>query len=388
MGSWQKINNIIWGINKIADPTNLLKPGDNNVIKDGWPQGKPNRQYFNWILEECHNNLAFFETNGWPTWDATTTYDNYSIVRFGTKHYISLQTANLNKDPSTETSWWKDYFVWLTEQAGTEQTNQTVANFNDGYFYPHPEFSTGTSVNLTGDNLLGTDLTLYPLSANPLAIAVPTTVANTWYYIYVDIPAGSDIVAGDVSITTVTPSFNHATGMYESGTKRCIGYIEGHNTGNGEAEPFIVSSGWYQRQNEKKKLALYTPSPMTNTTLYAGVPNFDGKGLAEIVGYCYESESACFSYADCTEFTGNLADENLGWGSAPANHQYNGQVVSSITLLSGETLAPGIASSSNIITDSSGNILISGHNISAPGQDEAMAFWLKRFKLPRGIFSI
>lgn len=386
MATWQKVNNVIWAINNLGDPSDLLKPGDDNVIKEGWPQGKPNRQYFNWILEECHNNIAFLETNGWPTWDETTTYDQYALVRYGTKHFISLQTANLNKTPNTETTWWKDYFVWLTEQAGTEQTNQTVANFNDAYFYPHPVFVTGTTVNLTSDNILLTDLGIYPLDTNPLTLTVPTTVANTWYYIYVDIPAGSDIVAGDCSITTTTPTFDHALGMFKSGTKRCIGYIEGNNTGNGEAEPYIVSNGWYQRRDKKRRLAVYQPSPQTNTTLYAGVPNFDGKGLAEIMSYCYEFNRAAFAYADNTGFSGSLGVTDHGASGVPSYQQFNGMLSSGFTADDPDD-GPAIGGSSLVSTDSSGNILISGHTVGG-GQDDAMTFWLNKFRLPRGIYSV
>lgn len=384
--AWQQINGVIWALDKVGDPANLVKPS-NTAIKTGYPQGKPNRQNDNWIIEELHNNLSYLETNGWPTWDATTTYDTYALVRYGTKHYISLQTANLNKDPATETAWWKDYFVWLTEQAGTEQTNQTVANFNAGYFYPHPDFSTGTTINLTGDYLLATNLTLYPLSANPLAITVPTTVANTWYYIYVDIPAGSDIVAGDVSITTVVPSYDPTTGMYESGTKRCIGYIEGHNTGNGEAEPFITANGWYQRRDKKRRLALYQPAPNINTTLYSGAPNFDGNGVVELVSCVHETNGAAYSYIDHGSFSGNINNADLD-GYAPGGSLlgYNGQIVTGITAY---PLASdgGVSSSaaSLVMVDSSSNVIVAGH--AGTSQDEMLAVFLQRFKLPRGIFS-
>lgn len=377
---WQKINGVIWALDKVGDPANLVKPSD-TAIKTGYPQGKPNRQNDNWILEELHNNLSYLETNGWPTWDATVTYDTYALVRYGTKHYISIQTTNLNKDPSTEITWWKDYFVWLTEQAGTEQTNQTVANYNAGYFYPHPEFVSGTTVNLTGDNLLGTDLTLYPLSSNPLAITVPTTVANTWYYVYVDIPAGSDIVAGDVSITTVTPSFDPATGLYKSGTKRCIGYIEGHNTGNGEAEPFIVAEGWYQRRDKKRRLALYTPAPNTGTTLYSGVPNFDGRGIAEVLAVTYEELGQGHAFVDDAQFSGTINASDLTDFNPGFQLGFNGQSITGI--FTEHEVSVGAACL--VSTDSSGNILVAAH--TAGSDDEMMAVWLKKFKLPRGIFS-
>lgn len=379
------INNIVWCEANSGDPSFLIKPSD-SVIEEGWPEGFPDRQNANWLWWHIHQNLAFFETGGLFLWDAGITYDQYALIRFGTKHYISLQTANLNKNPGTETAWWKDYFVWLSEQAGTEQTNQTVANFNDGYFYPHPTYVTGTTVNLTNTNILLTDLTLYPLSATPLTITVPTTVANTWYYVYVDVPAGASIVAGDVSITTVTPSFNHSSGMFESGTKRCVGYIEGNNTGNGEAEPFITSGGWYQRRDKKKRLAVYQPSPQTNTTLYAGVPNFDGKGLAEIMSYCYDSERAAFAYADNTGFSGSLGVTDHGASGVPSYQQFNGMLSSGFTADDGDD-GPAIGGSSLVSTDSSGNILVSGHTAGG-GQDDAMTFWLNKFRLPRGIYSI
>jgi hypothetical protein len=379
------INGVVWGENVATDPAELLRPSD-STIQTGWPEGKPPRQTDNWLKWHVHQNLEFIESQGVFLWDSSITYSQYAKVRFGTKHYISLQNSNTNKSPSTETAWWKDYFVWLSEQAGTEQTNQTVANFNDGYFYPHPVFVTGTTVNMTNTNILLTDLGLYPLSSTPLTITVPTTVANTWYYIYVDVPAGASVVTGDVSITTTTPTFDHSKGMFISGTKRCIGYIEGNNTGNGEAEPYLVGNGWYQRRDEKRKLALYTPSPQTNTTLYAGVPNFDGWGIAEIASYSYEEERATFAYADNTGFVGNLGDENHGWGSAPVNHQYNGQIINGITSSVSAT-DPSTGAAGLVMTDTSGNILVSGHNVGG-AQDEAMAFWLKRFALPRGIFSV
>jgi hypothetical protein len=380
------IDSIVWANDVATDPANLIKPSD-AAIKQGWPQGIPDRQNGNWLWWHLHQNLAYIETNGIYLWDAGIEYDQYAMVRYGTKHYISLQSANENQNPGTETLYWKDYFVWLTEQAGTEQTNQTVANYLQAYQYPHPSFATGTTINLTGDNLLLPDLNIYPLDTNPLTITVPTTVANTWYYVYVDEPAGSDIVSGDVSITTVIPSFDDSVGMFVSGTKRCIGYIEGHNTGNGEAEPYIVSQGWYQRRDEKKRLALYTPSPQVNTTLFAGVPNFDGKGLAEIASFTYESETTAMAYADATGFSGNIADGDLAdYVTGPYIFPYNGQVVGGISLATGEDNV-SVSGVSNIITDSSGNIIVSGHNL-VTAEDEAMAFWLKRFKLPRGIFTI
>lgn len=378
------ISGVVWGENVATDPANLLRPSD-STIQTGWPEGKPPRQTDNWLKWHVHQNLEYIESQGKFLWDSTITYDQYAEVRFGTKHYISLQSGNLNKNPSSETTWWKDYFVWLTEQAGTEQTNQTVANFNDGYFYPHPEYVTGTTVNLTNTNILLTDLGLYPLSATPLTITVPTTVANTWYYVYVDIPAGANVVAGDVSITTVTPTFDHSKGMFVSGTKRCIGYIEGNNTGNGEAEPYVITGGWYQRQNKKRRLALYTPAPQTNTTLYCGVPNFDGNGMAEITTAHYEEGQVAMGFADHTSYTGSLNASDLTDYLEPG---YDLLMNGSNTAASGVNVVTVndvfTAGVSNVATDSSGNILISSHS---GGQDEMMAVWLKRFRLPRGIYS-
>lgn len=383
--AWNQIDSIIWGIDNAGDPSDLLKPSDPNVIKAGWPQGKPNRQYFNWILYDCHNNIGFLETNGWPTWDGSTEYDQYALVRYGTKHYISLQTANENNTPSTATAWWKDYFVWLSEQAGTEQTNQTVAAFNEGYYFEHPEYVDGDTIYLNGDNILLTDLALYPLDVNPLTITVPTLSANTWYYVYVEIPSGSDVVPGDVSIITTAPSFNPANGMYFSGTKRCIGYIEGHNTGNGDAEPFVVANGWYQRRDKKKRLALYTPAPQTNTTLYSGAPGFDGNGLVEVTMASYEAGTTGMGFAEHPDYSGSINASDLSDYTDPGyDIGFNGSNISGVSLESGISNDIAIIASGIVPVDSSSNIFVSSHS-GGSVQDEMLAVWLRRFKLPKGI---
>ena len=41
------------------------------------------------------------------TWSNSTTYAKDAVVRYNGVTYISLQAANLNKTPSTQTAWWK-----------------------------------------------------------------------------------------------------------------------------------------------------------------------------------------------------------------------------------------------------------------------------------------
>jgi len=41
------------------------------------------------------------------TWDSGTTYSSGDTVSYGTELYQSLQSSNLNKQPDTETSWWR-----------------------------------------------------------------------------------------------------------------------------------------------------------------------------------------------------------------------------------------------------------------------------------------
>lgn len=55
--------------------------------------------------------LSTTATESNPTWSSATTYAKDAIVVYGTRLYISLQAANLNKQPDllTSAAWWSDY---------------------------------------------------------------------------------------------------------------------------------------------------------------------------------------------------------------------------------------------------------------------------------------
>ena len=56
------------------------------------------------------------------TWSSVVTYSAGNFVTHGNKFYVSLQDANLNKNPSTETTWWSE-----TEMTGAIWTNSVPA---------------------------------------------------------------------------------------------------------------------------------------------------------------------------------------------------------------------------------------------------------------------
>ncbi|NIU83352.1 MAG: hypothetical protein GWN64_07695 [Candidatus Thorarchaeota archaeon] len=65
-----------------------------------------------------------------PEWSSTYTYSADDIVAYGGKVYKSLQNSNLNKNPSTETSWWED----------TDTTNNTFPTWSSLVTYASGDF--------------------------------------------------------------------------------------------------------------------------------------------------------------------------------------------------------------------------------------------------------
>ena len=55
------------------------------------------------------NSLAYYSTTGGTEWLDTRTYNEDEIVGYSGALYISLQDANLNKQPDTQTLWWEEF---------------------------------------------------------------------------------------------------------------------------------------------------------------------------------------------------------------------------------------------------------------------------------------
>jgi prefoldin subunit 5 len=109
---------------------------------------------------------ALANSVGLTNWDSAKTYAANVYVQYGGKIYISLQASNTNKNPSSQTAYWREAFVSLS-------ANQTIAGtktFTSAVVIPAPTGDTHaatkkyvddnkskTTYSLVGDVLYITD---------------------------------------------------------------------------------------------------------------------------------------------------------------------------------------------------------------------------------------
>ena len=116
------IGSKIWA-NNAADPANRTEPTLAEIVA-GWPEGKPPRQTFNWLDYVQHNNLAFFEQEGFYEWDPLIEYQKFGVCRAADDVlYISKVDVNQGNDPSggTDLVNWEDFSSWIGRQSSVSK---------------------------------------------------------------------------------------------------------------------------------------------------------------------------------------------------------------------------------------------------------------------------
>lgn len=80
-------------------------------IQTGWIKEKPSVEYMNWLQNRHDTMLAYINQQGIVEWDNATEYqEDTSYVQYGDFVYRALQTGS-NKQPDTETTYWKKAFA-------------------------------------------------------------------------------------------------------------------------------------------------------------------------------------------------------------------------------------------------------------------------------------
>lgn len=115
---------------------------DASKITQGWLVEVVPRQYWNWIENRQDKMLAYLSQKGIPEWDSTTEYIiNKSYVQHNNIVYKCIQTGT-NKDPSTQTAYWKKAF---TESNAVSEAVSGLTPAADRYVY-----FTGATTAATG----------------------------------------------------------------------------------------------------------------------------------------------------------------------------------------------------------------------------------------------
>lgn len=105
---------------------------DSSKITQGWLVEVVPRQYWNWIENRQDKMLAYLSQKGIPEWDSTTEYIiNKSYVQHNNIVYKCIQTGT-NKDPSTQTAYWKKAF---TESNAVSEAVSGLTPAADRYVY-------------------------------------------------------------------------------------------------------------------------------------------------------------------------------------------------------------------------------------------------------------
>lgn len=161
-------------------------------------------------------------------WAGTTTYAVDAVVSYLGKMYISLQAANLNKNPITETSWW---VVWqaasnvaITDSGGYYTATDVEAAFAElGGYVKSLNDIVLTNYKTTGVPAIaaGSKCTINgTVYTNPSEVAITgTTADSTWYDILLT-PSGTSFTASFIARGTGAWS-DSLQGLY-SGTNRVV----------------------------------------------------------------------------------------------------------------------------------------------------------------------
>ena len=67
-------------------------------------------------------------------WDSTVSYSLGNLVIYNGNVYSSLQNANLNQNPATATSYWKQEFATTMMQIPVQSVQPTNQNIGDLWF--------------------------------------------------------------------------------------------------------------------------------------------------------------------------------------------------------------------------------------------------------------
>ena len=156
-----------WG--ESAGGADVLQP-TNAEIQAGWSLSNvpPSRKRFNWILKYLAQGVRYMMQMGIPVWDSTEDYPvNARVMGSDGKTYKCILTG-INKDPTTQPTYWTRWGFTLAELAA-EQT--TPAQFDNSTKTVTTAFQAGAGLRF--QNVAG------------LGIAVSTTlnISNSGHWI-------------------------------------------------------------------------------------------------------------------------------------------------------------------------------------------------------------
>lgn len=175
---------------------------DSSKITQGWLVEVVPRQYWNWIENRQDKMLAYLSQKGIPEWDNVTEYIiNKSYVQHNNVVYKCIQTGT-NKDPSTETTYWRKAF---TESNAVSEAVAGLTPAADKYVYftGATTAAVGTITSFARSILDDADaasvrntIGAQQADATLTALAGVTTAANKLlYFTGVDTAAATDLTA-------------------------------------------------------------------------------------------------------------------------------------------------------------------------------------------------
>jgi len=108
----------VWASFVKGDTGEVVRPSSGD-LDDGWLTATyPNRKYDNWAKLILFEACQWIEEKGVFDWDSNITYSTGALVNYSGITYISILASNLNQQPDTATTYWKNYYDWLIAQAG------------------------------------------------------------------------------------------------------------------------------------------------------------------------------------------------------------------------------------------------------------------------------
>lgn len=139
--------NGIWG----SDNINITDPGATKT-KEGWGSEIPPSGVQNWWQERADEMLNHLNEQGIAVWDSLTDYPVNGWVKGSDGEvYISLQTPNLNQDPTSTPAYWLSLSSMLL--ANTSQgrlvkflTTSGTLTINDSADDKDPAYLTSTEI--------------------------------------------------------------------------------------------------------------------------------------------------------------------------------------------------------------------------------------------------
>lgn len=96
------------GINKVWGETGTVVAPSDAKISTGWEQEIPPHEYMNYIQNLMSSFLKHLSENGIAVWDSVTDYQlGAQAIGSDGVRYESLQTPNVNQDPTASPSYWR-----------------------------------------------------------------------------------------------------------------------------------------------------------------------------------------------------------------------------------------------------------------------------------------